>query len=480
MNDTPKKRGTIIRAENGDILGYDETGLVGVLSDRVIADIARRLPQGQDAWIDPDHLGDIDAWDLRQDGEWLTFTARLPGMQGTRRFRRLHTPDCADHDAHIIADAPGPVYGVISLGGPRRATGFAGQPQFPRHVMAPGDDVGAVGVAGVEAATLRNTLQPLPELTRDAALADEILRRRYDAHRALPLIMTRTETDSSASVADLANGQARANLITAAKSLMAAADRLNHTAVLLAIGLEFTLEDLHSDAATYRNGILDLIEALRSDMARLKLRCPPILAVFDCGTHRVNDHPVLRAQWELAWQGPDFGLHYTAPGYMFRQDQYARPDASALQHMAEMDACALEALHDGREWVCPTFLLAEREPDPAVIRVRARALTHLVIDPDNPFGAGPDCGFSLQGADNAPAITSVTIAPDDAQDILVAFDKPPTGAALTLLYAFGGRAERGGVDYPQACGAVRDDWHHDSRTGTRLHRWALPAALPVH
>ena len=35
--------GVIIRAENGDVIGYDETGLVLRLSDKVIADIAARL-----------------------------------------------------------------------------------------------------------------------------------------------------------------------------------------------------------------------------------------------------------------------------------------------------------------------------------------------------------------------------------------------------------------------------------------------------
>ncbi len=35
--------GVIIRAENGDVIRYDETGLVLRLSDKVIADIAARL-----------------------------------------------------------------------------------------------------------------------------------------------------------------------------------------------------------------------------------------------------------------------------------------------------------------------------------------------------------------------------------------------------------------------------------------------------
>ena len=123
--------------------------------------------------------------------------------------------------------------------------------------------------------------------------------------------------------------------------------------------------------------------------------------------------------------------------------------------------------------------LAEREADRAQIRVRARSMGDLVIDGDSPFGVGTNCGFSLTGAANDPALVDVSIADDDPQDIILTFDTPPEGSGLEVLYAFGGQHTRQGVDFPMACGALRDDWASDSRTGSRLHRWALPAALPV-
>lgn len=479
--------GTVIRAENGDIIRYDSTGLVMVLSDRVIADIKRRWPETPanekltQEWIDAEVLGNVDAWDVHRDGEWYIFTANLEGKQGVRQFRKLVEPDNSESDTCIIADAAGAVRGILSIGGSRRATGFNETINFPWHILAPADEIGAVGHAGVEAAQVNSALQVLPEMTRDAALADIFLTQEHKSHQALPLYLTRTETDSSASIKALAEGSAYANLLTTAKSLQAAAKRLDKRAVLLAIGLEFTLEDIESDAQTYRNGVLDLLAKLTRDLAVLGFRRPPFLSIFDCGTHTINDHLVLRAQWDLAWQGSEYGLCYTAPGYMFRQDRYGRPDMKSVWQMAEMDACALEVLlDDDAEWLCPIFLLAEREPDNKVIRVKARTMGKLVIDTDDPFGSGKTLGFSLAGTTNAAKILHVAIAENDPEDILLTCDVAPEGDDITLLYAFGNSPKRGKLDFPAACGALRDEWSFDSKTGQTLHRWALPAALPVH
>ena len=64
--------GVIIRAENGDVIRYDETGLVLRLSDKVIADIAARLElkpqavQQAEALPLPDLPDDIDLWAPRR------------------------------------------------------------------------------------------------------------------------------------------------------------------------------------------------------------------------------------------------------------------------------------------------------------------------------------------------------------------------------------------------------------------------------
>lgn len=477
--------GTIIRAKNGDIMRYDATGLTMVLSDAVIADIRERLKDPgdksfQNTWLDADILGDIDAWNLRQDGEWYIFSAHLPGMQGVRQFRRLRAPDTDEVDPYIIADTSGPIRGLLSIGGARRAKGYVQPQDFPWHVLSPADEIGAVGLAGTEAAQSSSLLQPLLEMTHDAALANVILEKQYQDHRALHLYVARTETDNSSSITALTEGIAYTNLITAVQNMQQAAKRLGKRAGLMAIGFEFTLEDTQSDAKAYRNGVFDFIAKLTKDLATLGLRRPPILAVFDCGTHQVNDHPILRAQWDLAWQGMDHGLHYVAPGYMFQYDQFGRATMDAIWQMAEMEAVVLDVLYQEERWTCPVFLLAERETDPKVIRVKADAIEDLVIDTSDPFGAGSSCGFSIEGAKKKIKITKVEIAQDDPKDILLTCDTSLEGKDLKLLYAFGIALKRDSVDFPSACGAIRDTWTFSSKTGRTLHRWALPVAIPIH
>ncbi len=125
--------------------------------------------------------------------------------------------------------------------------------------------------------------------------------------------------------------------------------------------------------------------------------------------------------------------------------------------MAEMTAAALSV---GEDWRCPTLFLAEWEPgtDP-VIRVTAQSEGPLVLD------GGGTAGFVVTGTEGI-AVETVTLAPDDPQALLVRVTARAEG--LHLTYAAG------------IPGALRDTWSLDSRTGRPLHRWALPAILPVH
>ena len=459
--------GVVVRAANGDVIRYDPSGLVMRLSDKVIDDIALRLgaampasrapagaPDAPVAEIDADDLLDtIDAWDVRQKGQWLHFTARLAGAQGVRGFRR-HLDG-----GTVLGDGPGPVLGILGLGGPRAALASAGAPAFPHHVVAPQDDIGAVGHAGVDKAVETDRLEGLRERTHEALVADTILGWQMEKFAPLPLIFARVETDGSASAGALAAGRAVENLLVAAGNLKSAAARMGKRAKLLAVCLDFALEDLSGDATAYRDGMLATMQRIGDGLWSLGYDKPLFVARFEAGLTGPGAEAVLAGQWELAWNHGDHRLIHSAPSYMFTLDRYDRPTEEARIQMAEMTAAALSA---GADWRCPTLFLAEREPgDGRSLRVTLQAEGDLVLEP-----AGTTHGFALLNAGSA-TIETITIAPDDPQALLIRCSARPEGTDLRLAYAAGGP------------GGVRDGWSLASATGATLHRWALPAILPV-
>ncbi len=463
MQDTPEDEpliaghGVVVRAQNGDVIRYDPTGLVMRLSDRVIADIAMRLGRAKDGVegaegavrlkahpTEPprdDLLDGIDAWGVTREGDWLCFTARMPGAQGLRGFRRHVTGGA------VLGDGPGPVLGILGLGGPRAALASHGAPDFLHHIVSAADDIGAVGMAGIETAPETDRLEPLREATHEALVAETILHWQIEKFAPLPLIFARTETDPSASAAGLARGRAVENLLIAAGNLKAAAALMGKRAKVLAICLDYALEHLGDDPIAYRDGMLAVMARVSDGLWALGFDRPLFVARFEGGLDPAQSAAVIAGQWELSWNHGDHRLIHSAPSYGFARDAYDRPTEDARRQMAEMTA---QAIAMGEGWRCPTLYLAEWEPGLApVIRVTAQADGPLVLED------GLAHGFALIGAD-APRIAEVTIAPDDPQALLLRLDARANG--LALAYAVGGP------------GALRDSWSMDSRTGATLHR----------
>ncbi|MFZ0097202.1 MAG: hypothetical protein WAK98_01855, partial [Gemmobacter sp.] len=256
--------GVLVRARNGDVIAYDSTGLVMRLADKVIDDIALRLRDRLPVGARPSPGGDapaaaegdleslealldgFDVWNIRAEGEWLRFSGRLPGRQGARDFRRNRAGGA------ILADAPGALTGILGLGGPRAALASPGGAGYPFHILAPADDIGAVGHAGIERAARVDLLAALREMTHEALMAEACLDWQMDKHGSLPLFVTRVETDSSTSAAALADGVALENLLLAAANLKQAAARLGKPARIFAVTLDFALEALDGTATDYR------------------------------------------------------------------------------------------------------------------------------------------------------------------------------------------------------------------------------------
>lgn len=479
MTDTPPKddkavagEGVILRAENGAVIGYDETGLILRLSDRVVADLAARLalptPDGTDAAagdagavVPPD----LDAWDIRRRGDWVYFTAHLPGRQGIRGYR---IP--ADGGA-VIADGRGPLLGILGIGGARAALGWPeAEPSFPFHILAPADDIGAVGVAGIERSIAQDRLGPVRDMTHEALVARVILDRRQKQGLSLPNIVVRAETDEATSAAALAKGPAMQNLETAADSLCRAARALGTHAKLLAVTLDFALEDLATSPIAYRDAMIALMEEATLRLGRLGLAQPLFLATFDCGTHRLTESPALEGQWELSWNHGPHRLVHVAPGYMFAQDDTGRLTAEGREARATLTALALTEVEAGRDWRCPRVQLAEASGK--AIRLTCESLAPLMIDAADPFGAGPTAGFRLVGAPAGQGIKRVEIDPDDAKSVLLHCRQTVDPTGLAVRYAYGADPTDG--PFPPNAGALRDSWEGDG-----LHRWALPVHIAV-
>ena len=461
-------QGVIIRAENGDVIRYDETGLVLRLSDKVIADIAARLKQTPQAGVVeaqplPDLPEDIDLWAPRREGDWVLFQANLPGSDRPRGYRR-HVSGGA-----VIAEARGSLLAVLGIGGARAGLGSSGPARFRWHVLAPADDIGAVGMGGEGEAPATDALEPLRELTVEALIADELLARRRAAHQSLPLMVVRAETDMAATSHELGTGKAVANLDRAFANLVAAAVRLGVGAQVLAVVLDYTLEDLTGDPVAYRDGMIALMERITRGMAKAGLARPVFLAAFDCGTQTVTRGPGLEGQWELSWNHGDHRLVFAAPSYAFRIDDTGRLTDEGRAEKAVLLTEALLALQGGGKWVCPTIQLAEWSD--AGIRLVCEAQEGLVVDAGDPFGAGKLAGFALEGGTNGAKITAVEVDKDDPKAVLLRCSKRPEGEVF-VTYAHACDPAVG--PYPGNRGALRGDFGEGA-----VRRWALPARLKL-
>ena len=284
-------KNTLISAENGDVVRYDETGLILRLSDRVLEDIAERLGGiGQNAGSiqtisnsDKSDDGEyielpetLDAWSVRQDGEWLKFTANPPGKSGPRGFMSKGP------QGTVIADTPTPLLGILAIGGSRASVANTTECDFPFHIVAPGDDIGGVGLDGVERAKELSSVHMLREMSHEALVAQVLLNDALVSRHALPLYYVRGETDGSTSASALAVGMALENLSIAAKNMKAAAADMGKRGEILGVFIDFSLEDVVSAPAEYRDGMIALMENISRNFARDGVPAPRFFSFFEC------------------------------------------------------------------------------------------------------------------------------------------------------------------------------------------------------
>ena len=490
---------TIIRAENGDVIVADETGLRMRLSDRVIEDIAMRLGKfGQshgdmlrrdeshdfledgDPPSQADHLIDcigenIDCWDVRQRREFASFMADLPGRQGVRGFLK-HLKG-----GGIIADTAGPLRLILAIGGTRAALASSECASYPYHVVTAADDIGAVGCSGETVAEKTAFLEGLREMSHEALVADSLLYHAQQERNSLSLYFVRAETDGSRSASELASGGAFVNLMICAENAMSAAKSLCKRIALDAVFVDFTLEDVSGNAIDYRNGMLAVFDEISAKFTELGLGAPRFFTFFDCGVLDFLPASVLEGQWELSWNHAQHDLVFVAPSYMLMHDTDARLTERGRRLRAAMSAEAIFATQRNRDWKLPVLHLAEC--DGLKLRVTAQCEGRLVLDPTDPFGAGDHYGFALEGVDPEVSITKVAIAQDDEKALVLTLNAPLTGPQPVLCYS--ANSASSDEEFKENLGALRDEFepamHHDlsAEDMSLLRRWALPARLPI-
>lgn len=449
-----KPTNVILRARNGDVIAYDETGLILRLSDQVIRDISRRVGGGGDT-LDAGVLGDVDAWNLRCAGEWYVFDAKMPEFDHTRAYRR----PVAGGD--IIADAPGPVQAVLMLGGPRVSQGYNAPVAFPSHVVAPADELGSAGGMGTVDRPPPPGFQRLFEATQISALGDAILSQRLASGRALPLIVARTESDASSAIDTFSGGTAVSALAGVIASLTETAKGLGKRGRVLAFVLDFAEEDVISAPGHLILGLRGLISDLQDLCHQHGMPEPSILLRAD-GAFRLVE------QWALAVFPPSRRVCVPGPRYAVETDRFGRLTHTGIKRQAALDAQAIAAIESGARWTCPVPLLAEFGSDPGTIDVTFQAAEPLVIDPADPFAAGPDAGFEVWDAKGPISVKTVSVSGKDERIIRLEFDTQRSVGAVTLSYA------------SHRPGAIRDSWDAAFAPGEPpLHRWALPARLEV-
>lgn len=452
-----KPTDVILRARNGDVIAYDDTGLILRLSDQVIRDIAGRLGPGGGADAVPQDaavLGDVDAWNVRRQGDWYLFDACLPEFDHTRAFRR----PVAGGD--IVADAPGPVQAILALGGPRVSDGYDLLPRYPSHVVAPADELGAAGACGTVDVTEAPGFQRLFEATQGSFLADAVLARRQSVGRALPLIVTRAESDSSHTIDTFSKGTAWQNLTRLVEGVVAGAEGIGQSAQVMACVIDFAEEDVISAPEPYETALRGLIDAV-NDLCHRHAMAEPVILLRCEGAARLD------VQWAMAVHPAGNRVCVPGPRYACGQDRFRRLTVEGAKQQAALDAAAIEAVQAGVGWTCPVPLLAEFADASGVIAVTCQSAGLLVIDPDDPFGSGAGAGFRLTTQGAEVPIISVSIAANDPRMILIRFDPGSADGALMLSYADG------------CAGALRDDWAEAAECAAPLHRWALPARLQV-
>lgn len=229
--------------------------------------------------------------------------------------------------------------------------------------------------------------------------------------------------------------------------------------------------------ATPLNDALDhygsVAKAMRHDaaVAAGQASFPHIVVSQSAGTATDGRSDVILAEGMLDRLHPTLGFVVATPKYPFalQPDMPATHAAAAQLMIDELEVLAVAALQDNKRWYCPALRQAYGRDERLVVEFAA--LEDLVLE--DGFH-----GFALEGADNAPQITDVTVR---GKTVHLTLDQAPKGADVHVTYAWGAQRSDAGDGRAANQGALRDRWSLPSvlQPGQTLHRHALSGRVRV-
>lgn len=164
---------------------------------------------------------------------------------------------------------------------------------------------------------------------------------------------------------------------------------------------------------------------------------------------------------------PTFRITIATPTYPYPIIPHSarRLTERSASIVAELSALAISELRQGREWFCPSPVLAMLKGKE--LTVRFRAMNDLVLDGNHGFDVVSDTGNIV--------VKNIQVRGKYA---VLQLDKQPQSPVL-LRYAFGKSQSREG--FHANFGGIRDSFGQASilAPGHTLRRWALSREIPV-
>lgn len=193
---------------------------------------------------------------------------------------------------------------------------------------------------------------------------------------------------------------------------------------------------------------------------------PLYIVCQDGGTRNSGAFEAIIAEGRLDIEHPTLGFLVPTPLYPFPLEEGSQSclSAQAANDVAELCAIAVEEVHNGRNWYCPSLESARIEGK----QIRARFLTMSNLNLEEGFH-----GFTIENASEEIRILG---ARTEKKEVVIDLDRSPR-EPFELCYAWGQRSARPG--YAANTGALHDSWSAEGCRGNVLFRYALSGRCTV-